>query len=82
MQLSIEIPQEAVEALGLLHMTPDDYVKEIVRDGVERLLLGADAEIASRPDWQTAIRTGRDEIAGGQGVPDSEVVDWERHHGT
>jgi predicted transcriptional regulator len=81
MQVTVEIPDDALASIGRLDLTPSEYAGEVIRAHLETLILGDTASIDKRPDWQTAIARGRDEIRRGLGISHAEVRDWHKSHG-
>jgi hypothetical protein len=81
MQVTVEIPEYALDSIGRLDLTPAEYAAEIVRAHLVTLVQGAAGSIDQRPDWQAAIEKGREEIRRNSGISHAEVLDWHKSHG-
>src|SRR5258708_1486320 len=80
LELKIDVPEDAADALRRIEVTPLEYANEVLRAHFETLALGEAGKIENRPDWQGASLAGRAEVTEGLGGPGGEGAGLQQGH--
>ncbi len=84
MKFEIEMPDDIAAELFAStrsrNISPAVYVSELVCQALANEQLGDSGKLENRPDWQSAIQEGREDIRAGRVFAHEEVMEWHKSH--